>query len=60
MTASNPATAEGKRAVHSSTPKALNVAAPSQYVLEIGGGLSARYGIRAGQAVDFQAGGTAK
>ena len=32
----------------------------SQYVLEIGGGLSARYGIRAGQLVDFQAGGPGK
>ena len=28
--------------------------APSQYVLEIGGGLSARLGIRAGQPVEFQ------
>ena len=31
MTARNPATAEGNRAVHSSTPSASNVAAPSQY-----------------------------
>jgi len=49
--------------VENAEPKTLSareVAAPSQYVLEIGGGLSARYGIRAGQAVDFQAGGTAK
>jgi uncharacterized membrane protein (UPF0127 family) len=30
------------------------VGAPSQYVLEIGGGLSARLGIRAGEPVDFQ------
>jgi hypothetical protein len=37
------------------TLTAREVAAPSQYVLEIGGGLSARYGIRAGQLVDFQA-----
>jgi uncharacterized protein len=34
------------------TPRA--VAAPSQYVLEIGGGLSSRLGIRAGQRVDFE------
>ena len=40
--------------------RAREVPAPSQYVLEIGGGLSARYGIRAGQAVDFQAGGGGK
>ena len=49
--------------VENAEPKTLSareVAAPSQYVLEIGGGLSARYGIRAGQAVDFQAGATAK
>ena len=49
--------------VENAEPKTLSareVAAPSQYVLEIGGGLSARYGIRAGQAIDFQAGGTAK
>ncbi len=30
------------------------VGAPSQYVLEIGGGLSAQLGIRAGEMVDFQ------
>jgi hypothetical protein len=30
------------------------VGAPSQYVLEIGGGLAARLGIRAGESVDFQ------
>jgi uncharacterized membrane protein (UPF0127 family) len=30
------------------------VGAPSQYVLEIGGGLSAQLGIHAGEAVDFQ------
>jgi uncharacterized protein len=49
--------------VENAEPKSLSareIAAPSQYVLEIGGGLSARHGIRAGQAVDFQAGGTAK
>ena len=45
--------------VENAEPKTLTareVPAPSQYVLEIGGGLSARYGIRAGQVVDFQAG----
>jgi uncharacterized membrane protein (UPF0127 family) len=45
--------------VEDAEPKTLTsreVAAPSQYVLEIQGGLSARYGFRAGQAVDFQAG----
>jgi uncharacterized protein len=49
--------------VENAEPKTLTareVAAPSQYVLEIGGGLSARYGIRAGQSVDFQAGHAAK
>ncbi|HEY5451985.1 MAG TPA: DUF192 domain-containing protein [Polyangia bacterium] len=49
--------------VENAEPKTLSsreVAAPSQYVLEIGGGLSARYGIRAGQLVDFQAGNAAK
>jgi uncharacterized protein len=30
------------------------VGAPSQYVLEIGGGLAARLGIHAGESVDFQ------
>jgi len=30
------------------------VGAPSQYVLEIGGGLAARLGIHAGERVDFQ------
>ena len=30
------------------------VGAPSQYVLEIGGGLSAKLGIRRGESVDFQ------
>jgi uncharacterized protein len=30
------------------------VGAPSQYVLEIGGGLSAKLGIRRGEPVDFQ------
>jgi uncharacterized membrane protein (UPF0127 family) len=34
------------------TPR--RVAAPSQYVLEIGGGLSAKLGIRAGQPVELQ------
>lgn len=34
------------------TPR--SVGAPSQYVLEIGGGLSSRLGIRAGQRVDFE------
>ena len=45
--------------VENAEPKTLTareVAAPSQYVLEIRGGLAARYGIRAGQTVDFQAG----
>jgi len=45
--------------VENAEPKTLSareVPGPSQYVLEIGGGLSARYGIRAGQTVDFQAG----
>jgi uncharacterized protein len=30
------------------------VGAPSQYVLEIGGGLAARLGIRRGEPVEFQ------
>jgi uncharacterized membrane protein (UPF0127 family) len=30
------------------------VGAPSQYVLEIGGGLSARLGIKRGEPVEFQ------
>jgi uncharacterized membrane protein (UPF0127 family) len=45
--------------VENAEPQTLSgreIAAPSQYVLEIGGGLSARHGIRAGQVVDFQAG----
>jgi len=45
--------------VENAEPKTLTsreVPGISQYVLEIGGGLSARYGIRAGQLVDFQAG----
>jgi uncharacterized protein len=49
--------------VENAEPKTLTareVPAPSQYVLEIGGGLSARYGIRAGQTVDFQSGSGAK
>jgi uncharacterized membrane protein (UPF0127 family) len=42
--------------VENAEPQTLTerrVAAPSQYVLEIGGGLSQRLGIRAGQAVEF-------
>ena len=35
------------------TPR--QVAGPSQYVLEIGGGLSGRLGIRSGQLVEFRA-----
>jgi uncharacterized membrane protein (UPF0127 family) len=49
--------------VENAEPKTLSareIAAPSQYVLEIGGGLSARNGIRAGQTVDFQAGNAQK
>jgi uncharacterized membrane protein (UPF0127 family) len=49
--------------VENAEPKTLTareVPAPSQYVLEINGGLSARHGIRAGQAVDFQAGNAAR
>jgi uncharacterized membrane protein (UPF0127 family) len=49
--------------VQNAEPKTLSareVAGDSQYVLEIGGGLSARYGFRAGQLVDFQAGDTGK
>ena len=34
------------------TPRTVGL--PSQYVLEIGGGLSGQLGIRAGQAVEFQ------
>ena len=44
--------------VENAEPKTLSsrdVGVPSQYVLEINGGLSARYGIGAGQLVDFQA-----
>jgi len=36
------------------TETARSVGIPSQYVLEIGGGLSGQLGIRAGQLVDFQ------
>jgi len=36
------------------TETARTVGEPSQYVLEIGGGLSGQLGIRAGQLVDFQ------
>ena len=36
------------------TETARFVGVPSQYVLEIGGGLSSRLGIRAGQRVDFE------
>ena len=42
--------------VENAEPQTLaerRVAAPSQYVLEIGGGLSQRLGIRAGQAVEL-------
>ena len=49
--------------VENAEPKTLTsreVPAPSQYVLEIGGGLSALYGIHAGQVVDFQAGSGSK
>jgi uncharacterized membrane protein (UPF0127 family) len=49
--------------VQNAEPKTLSareVPGVSQYVLEIGGGLSARHGLRAGQLVDFQAGSTAK
>ncbi|HMC95392.1 MAG TPA: DUF192 domain-containing protein [Polyangia bacterium] len=43
--------------VENAAPETENerrVDAPSQYVLEIGGGLAARLGIHAGEAVDFQ------
>ena len=49
--------------VQNAEPKTLSareVAGVTQYVLEIGGGLSARYGLRPGQLVDFQAGSTGK
>jgi len=36
------------------TETGRSVGKPSQYVLEIGGGLSGKLGIRAGQLVDFQ------
>ena len=36
------------------TETSRSVGVPSQYVLEIGGGLSGQLGIRAGQLVDFQ------
>ena len=36
------------------TETARQVPLPSQYVLEIGGGLSAKLGIRAGQPIEFQ------
>jgi uncharacterized protein len=36
------------------TTSERKVGAPSQYVLEIGGGLSAQLGIRTGQQVEFQ------
>ncbi|HEX4405301.1 MAG TPA: DUF192 domain-containing protein [Polyangia bacterium] len=42
--------------VHDAEPQTLtvrSVAEPSQYVLEIGGGLSARLGLRAGATVTF-------
>jgi hypothetical protein len=37
------------------TTSARQVGLPSQYVLEIGGGLSGRLGIRSGQTVEFRA-----
>jgi len=49
--------------VENAEPRTLtsrDVGLPSQYVLEINGGLSARYGLRAGQLVDFQAGSARK
>jgi uncharacterized membrane protein (UPF0127 family) len=49
--------------VENAAPQTLDsrdVGLPSQYVLEINGGLSARYGLHAGQTVDFQAGGAGK
>jgi uncharacterized membrane protein (UPF0127 family) len=49
--------------VENAEPKTLtsrDVGVPSQYVLEINGGLSARFGIRAGQPVDFRAAGLGK
>jgi len=49
--------------VENAAPQTLDsrdVGVASQYVLEINGGLSARYGLHAGQSVDFQAGGAGK
>jgi uncharacterized membrane protein (UPF0127 family) len=49
--------------VENAAPQTLDsrdVGVASQYVLEINGGLSARYGLHAGQSVDFQAGGVGK
>jgi hypothetical protein len=43
--------------VENAAPETENerrVAGPSQYVLEIGGGLATRLGIHAGEPVDFQ------
>ncbi|HET8564812.1 MAG TPA: DUF192 domain-containing protein, partial [Candidatus Binatia bacterium] len=43
--------------IHEAVPFSLDsrsVSAPSQYVLEINGGISRRYGIREGNAVRFE------
>jgi uncharacterized membrane protein (UPF0127 family) len=43
--------------VQNAEPQTLSgrsVGLPSQYVLEIGGGLTGKLGIRAGQVVEFQ------